>query len=912
MTKPFLLICASSLFLACSQGARQLENSSLTGQTNSSAVTSPVALDSGFPVHASLNGAGTPLSISYATPGTNRLVLLAVEVNAIGGLPATVSGSALSWVKVGPALQSVKSPGLWTEWWYAWSASATSEVITVSLGSGGWWNFVDAEVLSFSGAAQTPGATATATDNGTTTGYPTVTINSSAAGSVLLAAGVATGAGRTLTAGSTALWSRPWTQTWEKSTWLAESTSVTGSAGPFTLGTNSGAQSDTWSLSAIEVKAGASAGVAVAVGPKTASIAPSASQQLTATVTGSANTAVTWSVQETGGGAVTTAGAYTAPSTAGTYHVIATSQADATKSDSATMTVTAAPAVAITVSPKTVSLSTSGAQQFIATVTGSANMAATWSVQEGAAGGAVTAAGAYTAPATAGTYHVIATSQADATKKDTATVTVTAPPPVVVTINPKSASLTTGGTNTFTCAVSGSADTTCTWSVTEGAAGGTVSSGGAYTAPASAGTYHVVAKSHADATKSDTATITVNASGAALVNVTDVHQKIDGFGAADVWSGALTDAQADLFFSQSSGIGLSILRVGIADNGTFLDGGNGSAMSDAKKAAARGAIVWGAPWSPTPAWKDSNNENTGSLLAAHYGDWANSLVSAYNLAKSSGVNLYGISVQNEPDYNTNGGYAMCLYSAAQMRDFIKVLGPKLAALSPRPKLMAAESSGWAHLWGGGYDYVDTITADPTALSYLDIIATHQYDVYANVPAHALPANLPLWETEVSGFDGPSTDINNGVSVAGWIHAALVTGNASAWHYWWLIGLNNDNEGLLNPGGVITKRLYTMGNFSKFVRPGFVRIGTTGAPTGVSLSAYRDPASGSIAVVAINTTAAAVSLSFDLSGATASSLTPFTTSATLNLAAQTAITPSGGRFTATLPATSVTTFAGTAN
>ena len=50
--------------------------------------------------------------------------------------------------------------------------------------------------------------------------------------------------------------------------------------------------------------------------------------------------------------------------------------------------------------------------------------AVTWSVQEGAPGGSVTAAGVYTAPGTAGTYHLVATSQADATKSATATVTV--------------------------------------------------------------------------------------------------------------------------------------------------------------------------------------------------------------------------------------------------------------------------------------------------------------------------------------------------------------------------------------------------------------------------------------------------------------------------------------------------------
>ncbi len=43
--------------------------------------------------------------------------------------------------------------------------------------------------------------------------------------------------------------------------------------------------------------------------------------------------------------------------------------------------------------------------------------------------------------------------------------------------------------------------------------------------------------------------------------------------------------------------------------------------------------------------------------------------------------------------------------------------------------------------------------------------------------------------------GPSSDINNGVVVAGWIHSALVTGEASAWLYWWY-STASDNEGLV--------------------------------------------------------------------------------------------------------------------
>src|SRR4029078_11688506 len=135
------------------------------------------------------------------------------------------------------------------------------------------------------------------------------------------------------------------------------------------------------------------------------------------------------------------------------------------------------------------------------------------------------------------------------------------------------------------------------------------------------------------------------------------------------------------------------------------------------------------------------------------------------------------------------------------------------------------------------------------------------------------------QTEVSSFDGPSTDIGNGIAVAGWIHNALVNAGASAWHYWWLTGRNNDNEGLLNVGGIRTKRLFALGNFSKFIRPGFVRVGTTGGPGGVQVSAYKDPLTNAPALVAINGSGADVPFGATMSGISAAAVTPWVTSAT---------------------------------
>jgi hypothetical protein len=80
----------------------------------------------------------------------------------------------------------------------------------------------------------------------------------------------------------------------------------------------------------------AASSVAITISPTSASLTTGGTQQFTATVTGSSNTNVTWSVT---GGKISS-GLYTAPSTAGTYTVTATAVADTTKSASATVTVT--------------------------------------------------------------------------------------------------------------------------------------------------------------------------------------------------------------------------------------------------------------------------------------------------------------------------------------------------------------------------------------------------------------------------------------------------------------------------------------------------------------------------------------------------------------------------------------------
>lgn len=157
--------------------------------------------------------------------------------------------------------------------------------------------------------------------------------------------------------------------------------------------------------------------------------------------------------------------------------------------------------ISIAIAPREAAVNANGQFQFSASVENAGNKAVTWTTT----GGTVTAAGLFTAPELAGTCYVTAVSQADPAKTATATVTVAAP----VVVTPNQASIEPGATQTFTAVVAATGDTNVTWSIQEGAAGGTITAAGVYTAPAASGAYRVIATSVADPTLSGIAIVTV-------------------------------------------------------------------------------------------------------------------------------------------------------------------------------------------------------------------------------------------------------------------------------------------------------------------------------------------------------------------------------------------------------------------
>jgi hypothetical protein len=258
--------------------------------------------------------------------------------------------------------------------------------------------------------------------------------------------------------------------------------------------------------------------VQVAVDPPSIAVEGGGTVRFKATVTGTPDPEVAWSVDA---GAIDQSGLYTAPLTAGTFRVTATSRADPGASATAVVSLVA---VSVVVSPRTITMRQGSAQQFTATASGSRDARVSWSIREGAAGGSIDPAGTYTAPAISGTFHVVAASVADPASTDSAVVTVMKPPPgVSVSIDAGTTTVQPGGSIRLSATVIGATDRRVVWTCDKG----WIRQDGLYTAPLAEGTYHVTAQSLADPSKIAIAIVTVSKSSGGPLPVEPDHVTVE-------------------------------------------------------------------------------------------------------------------------------------------------------------------------------------------------------------------------------------------------------------------------------------------------------------------------------------------------------------------------------------------------
>ncbi|HEY1254985.1 MAG TPA: glycoside hydrolase family 30 beta sandwich domain-containing protein, partial [Terracidiphilus sp.] len=388
----------------------------------------------------------------------------------------------------------------------------------------------------------------------------------------------------------------------------------------------------------------------------------------------------------------------------------------------------------------------------------------------------------------------------------------------------------------------------------------------------------------------------------ATISYGTTEQTIRGFGGSTGFQPALTSAEAATIFGTGSGqLGLSLLRVRIDDSTTTGGSNWAQSLSDGQLAAAQGATVFASPWSPPAAWKSNGSTIMGSLNTADYAAYANylNLFTAY--MKAGGVNLYAISMQNEPDANVT--YDSCVWTGAQMDTWIAQNGATLTT-----KLIMPESESFTT------SYSDPALDDPSAVNYISIIGGHLYGASPSYYTNAENKGKEVWMTE--HYLNPSTgfepNMSDAISLAEEVHNSMTVGEYNAYVWWWIEDEPSENSyiGMVDTNDNTTFYGLALGQFAKYVRPGYQRVSATASPSsGVYVSAYKG--SGNYVIVAINSNSSATSLPVAITGATVTSFTPYQTTATESMEELSAVGVSGDAFTYSLPAQSITTFVGTA-
>lgn len=298
--------------------------------------------------------------------------------------------------------------------------------------------------------------------------------------------------------------------------------------------------------------------------------------------------------------------------------------------------------------------------------------------------------------------------------------------------------------------------------------------------------------------------------------------------------------------------------------------------------------------------------------ADHYVDYATQLATFVVNMTAAGVPIYAIAMQNEP--STAQDYETCIFTDTQLHTFIPYLYNALAVAGVgSTKIIMPEASSWT-IDGNALPTL----GDPTTAAMVGIVSAHGYGV-PNPSAFnsQYVQDKPVWETEDATTDVYDPSISNGLTWATTVHNYLTNGNVSAWHYWEAVwppswqppyGTLPDNSALTDANGNLAKRAYVLGQWAKFVRPGYQRIDVTNG-TSLLVTAFADPVSHNWAIVAINSSGSASAQTFNVAGSQASSVTPWVTSSTLSLAQQSPVPVSGGNFSYTLPAQSIVSLVG---
>ncbi|KAI0180014.1 glycoside hydrolase family 30 protein [Hypoxylon sp. FL1284] len=445
------------------------------------------------------------------------------------------------------------------------------------------------------------------------------------------------------------------------------------------------------------------------------------------------------------------------------------------------------------------------------------------------------------------------------------------------------------------------------------------------------------------------------------VDLSKTYQTIDGFGCSFAFQRAnlitnMSDKTKqrellDLLFNTTTGAGLSIIRNGIGSSpdsssdhmNTFAPkdpGGPGAEPQYTWDGKDSGQLflsqeayntygvrqIYGDAWSAPGYMKTNGNEANGGTLcgvagaSCRSGDWrqafADYLVQYVRYYAEAGVPITRLGFLNEPEFTT--GYASMNSNGAQAADFIKVLHATLEAanLTSQVGIGCCESEGW----GNQVNMVNQIKS-AGAESMLAMVTSH---TYTGGPTGPMNTRVPVWLSEQCDLQGQWTSTwfqfggaGEGLTWANNIYSALVSNNVSGYLYWegvqWPSPTTNEKLIRVDQqapyGYEVAKRLWAFANWSRFVRPGAVRVATTGAAAGVRSAAFEN-VDGSIAVVMISSAGSATPVTVKVGTSGSSNVTMATawvTDQTHNCESTNVTVTDDGLVTGSVAARSITTF-----
>ncbi len=356
------------------------------------------------------------------------------------------------------------------------------------------------------------------------------------------------------------------------------------------------------------------------------------------------------------------------------------------------------------------------------------------------------------------------------------------------------------------------------------------------------------------------------------------YQTIAGFGGANQMWGTQFPNASDMkkaFGTGENELGMSIFRIRIASNPDEWP----RIVDVSLEAQKYGTKIIASPWSPPGDLKSNKSEVGGFLLEENYGAFADHLNSFVKSMASEGVNIYAVSIQNEPDIKVS--YESCDWTSSQMRDFLRDYGHLIEGV----KVAAPESYNF------NQNFSNVLLNDDLAVSNLDIIAGHIYGAGQQPYYLAEQNGKEIWMTEYLMNQGATGDWSQLGEDVIWeetldmletIHNAMKN-NWNAYIWWYLkryYSFIGDGDQGTTPGEIL-KRGFSFSHFSRFIRPGFERVEAEIESSGGLVTAYRGD--GKTVIILINKSSNSLAnINVLVDGASPSKATKYVTTLSSNL------------------------------